>query len=242
MGRRRRRQTRLPLCSAIDRIRLRKRSETTRALRLLSTVIRQYFLAVGDVASSRKNRRVLLANKDTPIIAWQGDFPPCPERSTRRITFTFLRAKTASLSRQRLALDSLLSQCTADSDSLAWLERFRRPALPLFCVFAQDDAAGSRLERASSTRGLQSPQLSPSLIDRFHWITCGKAGSRPPACRSSKAKASADASTVNYPRSSTDGLVLAQPGLSRNPGSAPRVQPESVNRSGMLKSADVSRR
>ena len=158
--------------------------------------------------------------------------------SAKRITFTFLRKDRIALT-NGAALDALLSPVHADSDSLAWRERFRRlGGSPLFAVVRQDAAAGSALS-AQAPGGLQSPQLS-ALIDQLHWITVAGKPDADHLRVVLEGEGSADAPTRQLSEVINGLLVLAQAGLSDRKVRQ-ELQPE-VRESylEMLKSADVS--
>jgi hypothetical protein len=87
----------------------------------------------------------------------------------RRITFTFLESDRIALTSGSNLLSSL-SPPPADSEALAWRERFRRLAgSPVFAVVRQNARAGTALSERTP-RGFGSPQLS-ALIDQLQWIT-----------------------------------------------------------------------
>jgi hypothetical protein len=158
--------------------------------------------------------------------------------STRRITFTFLRKDRIALT-NGATLDALLSPLHADSDSLAWRERFRRlGGSPLFAVVRQDAAAGSALS-AQAPGGLQSPQLT-ALIDQLQWITIAGKPEADHLRVVLEGEGSADAPTRQLSEVINGLLVLAQAGLSDRKvrqGLQPEVRESYLE---MLKSADVS--
>jgi hypothetical protein len=158
--------------------------------------------------------------------------------SARRITFTFLRKDSIALT-NGATLDALLSPPRADSDSLAWRERFRRlGGSPLFAVVRQDAAAGSALS-AQAPGGLQSPQLT-ALIDQLQWITFAGKPEADHLRVVLEGEGSADAPTRQLSEVINGLLVLAQAGLSDRKVRQ-ELQPE-VRESYLevLKSADVS--
>ena len=158
--------------------------------------------------------------------------------STRRITFTFLRKDRIALT-NGATLDALLSPLHADSDSLAWRERFRRlGGSPFFAVVRQDAAAGSALS-AQAPGGLQSPQLT-ALIDQLQWITFAGKPEADHLRVVLEGEGSADAPTRQLSEVINGLLVLAQAGLSDRKVRQ-ELQPE-VRESylEMLKSADVA--
>ncbi len=158
--------------------------------------------------------------------------------STRRITFTFLRKDRIALT-NGANLDALLSPLHADSDSLAWRERFRRlGGSPLFAVVRQDATAGSALS-AQAPGGMQSPQLT-ALIDQLQWITFAGKPEADHLRVVLEGEGGADAPTRQLSEVINGLLVLAQAGLSDRKVRQ-ELQPEArESYLEMLKSADVS--
>jgi len=158
--------------------------------------------------------------------------------SGRRITFTFLSNDRIALTNST-DLESLLSQPRADSDTLAWRERFRRLAgSPVFAVVRQSAAAGAALS-AQAPGGLQSPQLS-ALIDQLQWITLAGKPEADHLRVVLEGEGAADAPTRQISEVLNGLLVLAQAGLS-DQKMRQQLQPDvRAAYLEMLKSADVS--
>ncbi|HKN76796.1 MAG TPA: hypothetical protein VJW94_16575 [Candidatus Acidoferrum sp.] len=157
---------------------------------------------------------------------------------TRRITFTFLRNDRIALTNAS-TLESSLSLPHADSDSLAWRERFRRLAgSPLFAVVRQDAGAGAALS-AQAPGGLQSPQLS-ALIDQLQWITVAGKPEADHLRVVFEGEGTSDATTRQLSDVINGLLVLAQAGL-YNQKMRQQLQPDVREAYlELLKSADVS--
>jgi hypothetical protein len=156
---------------------------------------------------------------------------------TRRITFTFLESDRIALTSGSNLL-SCWSPAPADSDALAWRERFRRLAgSPVFAVVHQNARAGTALSE-QTPRGLRSPQLA-ALIDQLQWITVA---GKPEADRlrvALEGEGSADAPIRQLSEVIRGLLELAEAGLSDQ---KMRQQLEPEVREAyleMLKSADA---
>jgi hypothetical protein len=195
--------------------------------------------AVADGRFDRKKIAVYASQTGTTENRSGGEILSVPlSGSIRRITFTFLRKDRIALT-NGATLDALLSPLHADSDSLAWRERFRRlGGSPLFAVVRQDAAAGSALS-AQAAGGLQSPQLT-ALIDQLQWITFAGKPEADHLRVVLEGEGGADAPTRQLSEVINGLLVLAQAGLSDRKVRQ-ELQPE-VRESylEMLKSADVS--